>query len=569
MRQPGGIRYTDGYAPGKTATMARMTTAEAVIESLLQHGIDTLYALPGVHNDHLFDAAHKAGDRLRVIHARHEQTAAYMALGAALVTGKPQAFAVVPGPGLLNASAALLTAYGMGAPVIALVGQIASFAIDQGHGHLHEIHDQLGLLRHITRHAARIRTPHEAPALVDEAIRIACGGRSGPVALECAIDVWGSAAEVAFPPLAPSAIPPVDRAAVQRAAELLGKAERPLIVVGGGALDAGPQVQAVAEALQAPVSSFRRGRGVIPTTHPLAVSFTEGHALWKDADAVLAIGTRLYWQQSVWGVDDKLPIVRLDIDPEEINRFRRPACALVGDAATVLPALLAELPAHNHARDRTAELAAVRAGFDERLARIAPQMAFLRAIRAALPADGIYVEEVTQVGFASRLAFPVPAPRTFLSPGYQDTLGWGYGTALGAQAAAPGRKVVLATGDGGFMYQAAELATAMRHKLPVVVVVFDDGAFGNVRRIQQEHYGNRLIACDLTNPDFVKFAESFGMAAFRADTPDRLEDALRQAFALDAPALVHVKVGPLPSPWGMILLPRVRGFADAWRPALP
>ena len=180
--------------------MPRMTTAEAVIESLLQHGIDTLYALPGVHNDHLFDAAHKAGDRLRVIHARHEQTAAYMALGAALVTGKPQAFAVVPGPGLLNASAALLTAYGMGAPVIALVGQIASFAIDQGHGHLHEIHDQLGLLRHITRHAARIRTPHEAPALVDEAIRIACDGRSGPVALECAIDVWGSAAEVAFPP---------------------------------------------------------------------------------------------------------------------------------------------------------------------------------------------------------------------------------------------------------------------------------------------------------------------------------------------------------------------------------
>jgi acetolactate synthase-1/2/3 large subunit len=176
---------------------------------------------------------------------------------------------------------------------------------------------------------------------------------------------------------------------------------------------------------------------------------------------------------------------------------------------------------------------------------------------------------VTQVGFASRLAFPVPAARIYLSPGYQDTLGWGYGTALGAQAAAPGRKVVLATGDGGFMYQSAELATAMRHRLPVVVVVFDDGAFGNVRRIQQEHYGNRLIASELTNPDFVKFAESFGMAAFRADTADQLEDALHRAFALDAPALVHVKVGQLPSPWGMILLPRLRGFANAWRPALP
>lgn len=549
--------------------MPRMTTAEAAIESLLQHGIDTLFALPGVHNDHLFDAAFRAGGRLRVIHTRHEQTAAYMALGAALVSGRPQAFAVVPGPGILNASAALLTAFGMGAPVVALVGQIASFAIDQGHGHLHEIHDQLGLLRHVTRHAARIRAAHEAPALVDEAIRIATSGRQGPVALECAIDTWGAEGEVAFPVIAPPAPPPVDMADVRRAAAILGQAERPLIVVGGGALDAGPEVQAVAELLQAPVSSFRRGRGVISSTHKLAVSFTEGHAFWKDADAVLAIGTRLYWQQSVWGVDDRLPIVRLDIDAEEINRFRHPACALLGDAATVLRALLVELPAHNPARQRDAELAAVRAAFAERLGRLEPQMGFVRAIRAALPEDGIYVEEVTQVGFASRLAFPVSAPRRFLSPGYQDTLGWGYGTALGAQAAAPGRKVVLATGDGGFMFQAAELATAVHHKLPVVVVVFDDGAFGNVRRIQQQAYGNRLIACDLTNPDFVKFAESFGMAAFRASSPRTLEQALHEAFALNAPALVHVKVGEMPSPWDMILLPRLRGFADAWRPALP
>jgi len=547
-----------------------MRTADAVVESLIRHGIDTLYALPGVHNDHLFDAAHRAQDRFRVLHPRHEQTAAYMALGAALVTGRPQAFAVVPGPGLLNASAALLTAYGMGAPVIALVGQIPSFAIDQGHGHLHEIHDQLGLLRHITKHAARIRAPHQAPALVAEALRIATGGRQRPVALECAIDTWGMTGAVEFPDIAAPAVPPVDAAAVTRAARILGQAEHPLIVVGGGALGAGPEVQAVAEALQAPVTSFRRGRGVIPTAHPLAVSFTEGHALWKNADAVLAIGTRLYWQQSVWGVDDALPIVRLDIDADEISRFRRPACALIGDAATVLRALSAELPAHNRARGgRDTVLATARTAFTERLARQEPPMSFLRAIRAALPTDGIYVEEVTQVGFASRLAFPVHAPRTFLSPGYQDTLGWGYGTALGAQAAAPGRKVVLATGDGGFMFQAAELATAMRHRLPVVAVVFDDGAFGNVRRIQEQQYGNRLIACDLTNPDFVKFAESFGAAAFRATTPDELEAGLRQAFALDAPALVHVPVGPMPSPWDMILLPRVRGFADAWRPALP
>ena len=561
---PGGYNLA-----GKSNDMSRMTTAAAVIESLLQHGIDTLYALPGVHNDHLFDAAHRAGDRFRVIHTRHEQTAAYMALGAALATGKPQAFSVVPGPGLLNTSAALLTAYGMNAPLIALVGQIPSFAIDQGHGHLHELHDQLGLLRHITRYARRIRAPHEAPDLVAESIQYACGGRPGPVALECGIDVWGMTGEVAFGSRARPEAPPVDDAAVKRAAEILGKAEHPLIVVGGGALDAGAEVRAVAEQLDAPVVSFRRGRGVIPTTHRLAVSFTEGHEFWRHADVVLAIGTRLYWPQSVWGVDPALSIVRVDIDPEEIVRFRHPACGLVGDAAHVLRALQRELVSYGHERQRDAEIAAVRAGFAQRLARLEPQVSFLRAIRAALPEDGIYVEDVTQVGFVSRLAFPIFSPRTFLSPGYQDTLGWGYGAALGAQAASPGRKVVLATGDGGFMYQAAELATAMHHKLPVVAIVFDDAAFGNVRRIQQERYGNRLIACELTNPDFVRFAESFGMAAYRADSPEELEKSLRVAFGLNMPALVHVKVGAMPSPWDMILLPRVRGLTEAWRPALP
>jgi acetolactate synthase-1/2/3 large subunit len=455
----------------------------------------------------------------------------------------------------------------MGAPVIALVGQIPSFAIDQGHGHLHEIHDQIGLLSHITKHAERIRSPQEASHKTALAIAEATSGRQGPVALECAIDTWGHAAELNLS--APIGVTPpcADPQTIKAAADILCNAERPLIVCGGGALDAGPAVQAVAELLHAPVSSFRRGRGTIPTDHPLAVSFTEGHALWKTADAVLAIGTRLYWQQANWGVDENLPIIRLDIDPDEINRLRKPAVGLLGDAAATLRALADELSSRNHTWKPNPNQPAAKQAFAERLSRHEPPMAYLRAIRSALPPDGIFVEDVTQIGFASRLAFPVPSPRTYLSPGYQDTLGWGYGTALGAQAAAPGRKVVLVTGDGGFMFQAAELATAMHHNLPVVAVVFDDGAFGNVRRIQQQHFGNRLIASDLTNPDFVKFAESFGMAAFRATTPDSLEDVLRQAFALNKPALVHVPVGEMPGPWDMIILPRIRGPED--RPPLP
>jgi acetolactate synthase-1/2/3 large subunit len=546
-----------------------MTTGEAVIEALVRAGIDTLYALPGVHNDALFDAAQRSAGRVRIIHPRHEQAAGYMALGAALATGRPQAFAVVPGPGLLNAGAALLTAHAMGAPVLALVGQIPSFAIDHGFGHLHELPDQLGLMRHLTKFAARVDAPFQAPGLVDAALGAAVSGKPGAVALECAIDTWGASGPVEMgvqtPPAPP---PPLDADAIARAAAILDGARRPIIVAGGGAIGAEAPLRALAERLQAPVCTFRRGRGVLPTTHPLAVSYPEAHRLWREADAVLAVGTRLHWPLTWWGVDDALPVIRVDIDPSVHDRIRPPAVALTGDAAPVLAALIAALAPDPHP-SRADEIAEHRAWFDARLARQEPQMGLLRAIRAALPEDGIFIEDVTQLGFVARLAFPVTMPRTYLSPGYQDNLGWAYGTALGAQAACPERCVVAVAGDGGFMYQAGELATAMRHGLPVVVVVVDDGAFGNVRRIQEQAYGNRLIACDLHNPDFCRLAESFGMRAWRAATPEALEAALREAFAARRPGLVHVPAGAMPSPWDMILLPRVRGFEESWRRRLP
>ncbi len=199
------------------------------------------------------------------------------------------------------------------------------------------------------------------------------------------------------------------------------------------------------------------------------------------------------------------------------------------------------------------------AHMQKRLQKLAPQLAFLAAIRGALPEDGIFVDEVTQLGFAARLAFPVYRPRTFISPGYQDNLGYGFATALGAQDARRDVPIVAITGDGGFLFTAAEMATAMRHRIPLVTVLFNDGAFGNVRRIQEERFG-RLIASDLANPDFVKFAESFGAVGIRADGPDELGRALKQALARrDGPTLIEVPVGALPSPWEFILMGRVRG----------
>src|SRR5215471_13430488 len=538
-----------------------MTTAEATVASLIAHGIDTMYALPGVHNDHLFDALFKASDAIRVVHSRHEQGAAYMALGAALATNKPQPYAVVPGPGLLNTGAALLTAYSMNAPVLALIGQIPDADIGRGLGHLHEIRDQAGIIARLVGFTDRMRGPDTAFELVAQALRSMGTGRPGPAALECAIDVWGRTGSVIPVPPSPAADVAIDEDALVAAAKRLGAAKRPMIVCGGGAQGAAAEITELSAMLQAPVLGYRRGRGVLDSRDPLSVTLPLGHELWARADVVLAVGTRLLMQLRQWGIDDDLAVIRVDADPKEPTRLRKPEVALIGDAQPILRRLVDSIGAYNIRRAaRTDEMEERQSVWTKRLGKLGPQLGYLAAIRAELPEDGILVDEVTQVGFAARLAFPVYRPRTFLSPGYQDNLGWGFATALGVQDARRDVPVVAISGDGGFLYTANEMATAVRHRIPLVTVLFADGAFGNVRRIQEERYGNRVIASDLTNPDFVRFAESFGAAAERVRSPEELRAALRRALKRrDGPTLIEVPVGPMPSPWEFIMMPKVRG----------
>jgi acetolactate synthase-1/2/3 large subunit len=538
-----------------------MTTAEATVAALIAHGLDTVYALPGVHNDFLFDALFKAGEKMRVIHTRHEAGAAYMALGAALATNAPQAYAVVPGPGLLNSSAALLTAYGMNAPVLALIGQVPQADIGRGRAHLHEIRDQPGIISRLVDFCERIHGAHEAPRLVGKAMRALFEERPGPAALECAWDVWGKEGNApAIMSPKPLSAPKINADKIRAAAKLLGKSQRPFIVCGGGAQGASEEVTALSAMLQAPVMGYRRGRGVLTSRDPLSVTLPLGRELWGEADAVLGVGTHLHYPLLHWGIDKNLKIVRVDADPEEPGRILKPAVALIGDAQATLKKLLNELPKHNQKRaSRKEEMQERQARWAQRFAKLSPQLAFLAAIRAELPEDGIFVDEVTQVGFVARLAYPVYRPRTFLSPGYQDNLGWGYATALGAQHARPDVPVLSINGDGGFLYTANELASAIRHRIPLVAVVFFDGSYGNVRRIQEEQFGNRLIASDLVNPDFVRFGESFGVAAMRARTPEELRAALALGFKRREPTLIEVPVGPMPSPWEFIRMPKVRG----------
>jgi len=541
--------------------MPLMSGGDAVVRSLIAHGIENLYCLPGVQSDHLFNALFDAGEGIRAVHTRHEQGAAYMALGAALATGRPAAYSVVPGPGFLNSTAALATAYSTGAKVFALIGQIPSRGIGKGLGYLHEIPDQLGILRTLTKWADRAESPQAVPGLVARAFQQLHSGRPRPVGLEVPPDMLAAKAEVDLAaPLPPEPAAALDEDAIAQAAAMLAAAECPLIFVGGGALDASSEVQALAERLTAPVVGFRRGKGVLDNRHMLSLPLPGGHALWAKADVVLAVGTRMFLPLSAWGTDDKLKIIRIDIDPDEFGRMRVPVTGLAGDAAAILRRLDQHLAGRRPMdKARLAASETVKARIAADFAKLGVIRDYLAAIRDVLPDDGVLIDELTQVGYAARVAYEARGARTYISSGYQGTLGWGIATALGAKHALGDTPVVAISGDGGFMFNVQELATAVRHRIPVVAILFNDGAYGNVRNMQRHQHGNRVIGTDLANPDFMRLADSFGIGRYRAEDPDDLHHMLETALAKNEPALIEVRVGDLPDPWQFIDMAKVRG----------
>mgnify|MGYP001275258964 CR=1 FL=1 len=540
---------------------ARMTGGAAMVEGLLRNGVDTLFALPGVQLNHFFDAVYDKRNAIRVLNARHEQGAAYMAFGYAIATGRVGAFAVVPGPGILNTTAALSTAYGCSQPVLAITGQINAAAIDRGFGLLHEIRDQPGTLASVNKWVHRIDHPVDAPAAMDEAFRHLQGGRPRPVTVEMAMDMMGLESLVPAPEAAVEVRPPeADPDLIAAAAKMLGAAKAPMIFVGSGAYHAAAEVRALAEMLQAPVVAYQNGRGILDERHYLAQVHPAGNALWAECDVALSIGCRLQPERMYWGIDDDLKVIHVDIDPTELTRVMAPTIGIVGDSALVTAALVDAVPAHNPRRaSREDELTALKASTHQHLVDgLGPQMAFLEVIRDELPEDGFFVDEFTQVGYVARVGFPVYRPRTMVTPGYQGTLGYGFATALGVAAAHPDKKVISVNGDGGFMYTMPELASAVHHNLDIVAIVFADGHYGNVRRQQKLEHDGKVIASDLTNPDFVKLAESFGALGLRADGPEGLRAALKQAFKQRGPAIIEVPVGEFTEPWPFIRPPASR-----------
>jgi len=536
--------------------MTTLTGGEAIVSGLVAHGVDTVFGLPGAQIYGLFDAFHQA--QLKVIGARHEQACGYMAYGYARATGRPGVFSVVPGPGVLNAGAALLNAYGSNEPVLCLTGQVPTAFLGKGRGHLHEMPDQLGTLRTFVKWAERIEYPDAAPAVVSRAFQEMLSGRRGPVSLEMPWDVFTQRAEVGaakvFEPF-PAPQPDPDR--IKAAAALIKGSKRPMIFVGSGAIHARDEILELAEMIDAPAVAFRSGRGIVSNAHELGLTMAAAYRLWPTTDLMIGIGTRLELPTMTrWPYrPDGLKSIRIDIDPTEMRRYV-PDTAVVADAKAGTADLVAAVKKAGYSKTsgRRATIREATAAAHQEIQKVQPQMAYLNILREVLPPNAIVTDELSQVGFASWYGFPIYEPRTFISSGYQGTLGSGFPTALGAKVAHPDRPVVAITGDGGFMFAVQELSTAVQFKIGVVTLIFNNNAYGNVRRDQRERFDGRVVASDLVNPDFVKLAESFGVGAARVTSPDHFRLALEKALADGGPYVIAIEVptDSEVSPWTFI-----------------
>ena len=540
----------------------KLTGGQAVARSLIKEGVEVVFGLPGVQNDWLYNAFFDYRDEIKVIHTRHEQGAGYMALGYHLASGRVGVCNVVPGPGFLNSSAALATAWGLNAKVLSLAGQIPLKAQGKGRGVLHEIPDQLAIQSQLTKWANRLTSPAEIPKVMSAAFHQLHNGRPRPVGVEVSMDVLQKAEEVDFSNYqkATTTLPELDEATIDKAAALIAGAKNPLIFVGSGAMEASTEIREFAKFLQAPVFAYRTGKGVLSSRHYLSFPVPAAHEWWPMADVVVGIGSHVRMPLSKWGVDDQLKFISINIDYTAHNRIVEPTLSITADAAQATTALLKILSKKTSpAPSKKPAMEALRKSWNEKTAYLEPQSTILKIIREELPDEGILVDELTQVGFASRIVYDAYLPRTYLSTGFMGTLGWGFQTALGAKVAKPDVPVVSIAGDGGFMFGVQELATAVQHKIGVILLLFNNNLYGNVREMQQNLYSNRVIATDLHNPDFVKMAHAFGANAVRVHHFEDIRKAIRDAKGESLPTLIEVPIETgLPSTNRFKALPRVR-----------
>ena len=529
--------------------MPTMTGGEALVQSLYREGVRVIFGLPGVQLYGVL-AALREEPRIRFITTRHEQSTSFMADGYARAGGDFGTAFVVPGPGLLNAASGLSTAYSASSPVLMIAGQVPRASIGRDIGLLHEVNDQQAAIAPVTKWRRRILEIADVPAAVREAVRQLRTGRPRPVEIEMSPETMEDDGDADLLPPSEFGRPAAPSADIDRAVEMLLGAARPLIYAGGGVnlSDANDALAAIAEYLQAGVVTSAEGKGSLSDSSDLSL----GAAFWREsplyahvhaADVVLAVGSRLNLVTFAPGAR----IIQIDVDPEEIGRNHKNTTGLVGDARATLGAMLERLRAAGPPRaSQKAEREALRAAIAA-MPPQEPQASILKALRAGTPDDAIFVAGMTQIGYDSRPFWPVDHPRTYITSSYSGNLGYAFPVALGAKVARPDRPVVSVSGDGGFLYNAQELSTAVNERINVVQVVFNDNAYGNVARDLDEAWGGHFGAM-LHNPDFMKLADAFGVQGMRAKDPLEVGRLVADAIQMDCPVLIEVPVGRMPRP---------------------
>jgi acetolactate synthase-1/2/3 large subunit len=537
---------------------ATRTGGEWVVAALDAEGVRHVFGIPGVHNLAIYDALLRQ-DRITHILARHEQGAGFMADGYARSSGRPGVVVVTTGPGATNALTPLVEAHAGSQPVLLVMSDVPSALVGQDLGALHEVPNQIECFRPVSRWADALRGGAEIPGAIQGAFHLFRTGRPGPVALSIPTDLLSAPVAARLTPAGEGRRPPCDVGLIEEAARYLARAERPILVAGGGVIAAAAtgEFLALARRLRAPVVTSVMGRGSIPETDPLWLGVLPNRRATQEAleaaDVILAVGCR-FSHRSTKGLLLNLEfrpdqaLIQIDLDSRTIGRMHVPALGIVGDARDGLAGLLGAMPAG--APVSAWDWTALHRARDARSPRYTATMdGLLRALREALPADGIVVGDQTGLNYWMEWHLPILAPRTFLYPIGSATLGYGVPAAIGAKVACPDRAVVAVVGDGGLLFTAAELATAAKYRLPVVYVVMNDRDYGAIRYLQTRLYG-RTGEHALAGPDVLALARAFGVEAYQAAGPEALRRALDEALAFSGPTLIEVPLAIEP-PWDL------------------
>ena len=514
--------------------MPRLTGGQALAKSLAQEGIKVVFGVPGAGQYEAVDGLYQES-QIRYVSTRHEQATSYMADGYARVTGEPAAILVVPGPGMYNSMSGITGAFSQSSPMMVISGE----------GHTdRSVEDELGFVRGITKWAGTVEDAADVPAAVHDAFREMRSGRPGPAYLQVPHRVLAAEADTELREPSPQPAAGLDPKSIEEAAAALVAAERPAVLVGGRITsEATEALERLSEHLQAPVLTTAEAKGSLSDRHPLSMGTPNPRyaplAAWTaERDAFLVVGPA----RAGGGAPAGGTVVSIDVEASE---GQPGAVEIVGDIRAALEAVYSQVRKADPARDPdTAELDALREGRFGADEQLEPQASFMQAIRAALPDDGVMVQGMTQMGYYSRNYYPVYRPGTYLVAAH-GMLGHAFPVALGAKIGNPENAVVAVSGDGGFLYNSQELATAVQYGINVVVIVFNDNAYGNVLRAQIEEYDGHVVGTRLHNPDFVALAQSYGARGVLARDSDELESSLRNAIEQDSVTVIEVPVGPM------------------------